>query len=64
MATRLQKDPFGKKVKIVLIEKDVTSRYLASQIGLTESTVCDVIYGRNRSEERKRRIADALNLLV
>lgn len=54
--------PFGKKVKIALIQNDMSNRDLARAMGCTESTVCDVIKGRNRCERRKEEITQILNL--
>lgn len=54
--------PFGKKVKIALIQNDMSNRDLARKLGCAESTVCDVLKGRNQCERRKDEIAQMLNI--
>lgn len=51
---------FGKRVKITMIQLGLTSKELARLMGCTESTVCDILKGRNRSEERKQTILELL----
>lgn len=53
---------FGKKVKHLLIEKNMTNKELAKRIGMAESTVCDVISGRNNREKTKQLIINALEM--
>ena len=50
------------KVKIRLMEENMTNRELARKIGMADSTVCDVIFGRNRRAETREIIAAALGL--
>ncbi len=52
---------FGKEVKISLITLGISSRELALELGYKESTLCDVLKGRNRSERRKEEIKEALD---
>ena len=54
--------PFGMQVKIKLLEQNMTNRDLARKIGMADSTVCDVIFGRNKRHETREIIADALNI--
>ena len=56
--------PFGMKVKIRLLEQNMTNRDLARKIGMADSTVCDVIFGRNRRQETQAIIAEALGMAV
>ena len=56
--------PFGMKVKIKLLEKNMTNRDLARKIGMADSTVCDVIFGRNKRQETQAIIAAALGMEV
>lgn len=53
---------FGTIVKIEMIKRNLTSRELARSVGIAESTLCDVLMGRNYSEESRRKIVEALNL--
>lgn len=53
---------FGAIVKIELIKQNLTSRELARNVGIAESTLCDILMGRNCSEESRRKIVKALNL--
>lgn len=54
--------PFGKRVKIKLLEENMTSRDLAQKAGVTDATVCDVIFGRNKKPETVQLIAEALGI--
>ena len=54
---------FGIRVKVKLLEKNMTSKELAEKIGMAESTICDVIFGRNNREQTKRTIANALEIV-
>ena len=54
--------PFGMKVKIKLLEQNMTNRDLARMIGMADSTVCDVIFGRNQRTKTQEVIAKALGL--
>ena len=56
--------PFGMKVKIRLLEQNMTNRDLAREIGMADSTVCDVIFGRNKRLETQEIIAAALGIVV
>lgn len=57
---RGKKTSFGKKVKMELIRRDMTSRELAKELGIAESTLCDVLAGRNKSEKTRKKIEEAL----
>jgi len=54
--------PFGKQVKIKMIEKNMTGKELAQMIGKADSTVCDVISGRNNRELTQWQIAQILGI--
>ncbi len=53
---------FGTIVKIEMLKQSLTSRELAREIGIAESTLCDVLMGRNYSIENRRKIVKALEL--
>ena len=55
-----RRSEFGILVKTELIRQGMTSRQLARAIGVADSTLCDVIAGRNKSEATKQRILDVL----
>lgn len=57
-----QRPFFGIAVKMELIKRGMTSRELAGRIGIADSTLCDVLAGRNTSNKTKEKIAKALNL--
>ncbi len=59
MNTR-RRSEFGVQVKIELVKLGMTSRELARAIGIADSTVCDVLAGRNTSEKTKKKICDVL----
>lgn len=60
---KTRRPAFGTVVKLELIKRDMTSRDLAREIGIADSTLCDVIMGRNRSEATRTKIIEALHLL-
>ncbi|MGL5437021.1 MAG: helix-turn-helix domain-containing protein [Lachnospiraceae bacterium] len=53
---------FGQEAKIAMIKLGLTNRELAYQLGYTESTLCDVLKGRNCSERRIKEMKRALEL--
>lgn len=53
---------FGKKIKIEMVNRGITSKELAQVVGYTESTLCDVLKGRNRSERRMKELAEVLGI--
>jgi len=57
-----RRTPFGMRVKIKLLEQNMTNRDLARMIGMADSTVCDVIFGRNRRTKTQEVIAKALGM--
>lgn len=54
--------PFGKQVKIKMIENNITGKELAQMIGKADSTVCDVISGRNNRKLTQWQIAQILGI--
>lgn len=56
--------PFGKQVKIALIDRGMTSKELAKELGFAPSTICDVIFGRNSYIETKEKIAAYLDIPI
>ena len=56
--------PFGKQVKIALMDRGMTSKELAKELGFSQSTICDVIFGRNSYIETKHKIAEYLDLTI
>ena len=62
MATRIPCTPFGKQMKIAMVEQGIPQQELARQLGLANSTVSDIIYGRNQCKKTKERIAETLGI--
>ena len=63
MSEESKKRPaFGMKVKMELIRLGKTSRQLAKEVGLTDSTICDVLAGRNTCERTKNEIERVLHM--
>ena len=54
--------PFGVKVKIALIQRNMSNKELAKKLGYSNSTISDVIFGRNCSERTKELIAEELGI--
>ena len=54
---------FGKQVKIAMLSMGMTSRQLAKALGYKESTLCDILKGRNRSYGRQVEITEMLQVL-
>ena len=55
-----KRSPFGMKVKMELIRLGKTSRQLAKEVGLADSTICDVLAGRNTCERTRNEIEQIL----
>lgn len=62
MANLKKTTPFGTKVKIALIEKNMSNKELAKKLGYSNSTISDVIFGRNCSMRTKELIAKELGI--
>lgn len=54
--------PFGKKVKIAMIQQGISGKELAKSLNLSSATICDLIYGRNTSEETKKKVKEQLGM--
>ena len=54
----------GLKIKIAMMEQNITGRELAIRIGKSEPTISEVISGRNKSEETKLLIMQELGMKV
>jgi len=50
----------AKKIKILLIQKDITQREIADRLGVTPGLVANVINGRHKSRRVKDGIARIL----
>lgn len=62
MADMKKCTPFGISMKIALIERGMTNQDLAKLIGYTNSTISDVMYGRNNSRATMELIAETLEI--
>ena len=62
MANLKKCTPFGMKVKIALIERNMSNKELAKKLGYSNSTISDVIFGRNCSGKTKELIARELGI--
>jgi len=51
-----------RKIRAMLVEEGITLASIARQMGLTKSTVCDVVTGGRQSRRVKRAVADALRM--
>ncbi len=51
---------FGKQVKTTMIKLNLNNKTLARMLGYPESTLCDILKGRNRSKWRE----DEINALL
>lgn len=51
---------FGKQAKIKMVLMNLSSRELAKKLGYKESTLCDVLKGRNRNNRRIEEIMETL----
>lgn len=61
--TNLKKcTPFGLRVKIELLKNNMTCQDLANRLGYTNSTISDVIFGRNKSKKTQQLIAEELGI--
>lgn len=55
---------FGVRVKIALIERNMSNKELAKKLGYSNSTISDVIFGRNSSSRTMELIARELGIEV
>ncbi|GEM_PF-3529220 len=51
-----------RKIRAMLVEEGITLASIARQMGLTKSTVCDVVTGGRQSRRVKRAVAEALKV--
>lgn len=51
---------YGKQVKIAMVSLGLSSRELARLLGYHEATLCDLLKGRNRNEERMAEVEAVL----
>lgn len=58
----IKRTPFGIEIKMELIRRGMTSRDFARSIGIAETTLCDVIAGRNNSVSTREKIVAGLEL--
>ena len=49
-------------MKIAMVEQDIPQQELAKRLGIANSTVSDIIYGRNQCEKTTERIAKTLGI--
>lgn len=50
----------GLQIKLKFIEKNIVAKDLAKKIGVSKSTISDVIYGKNRKKEIIDKILEGL----
>lgn len=53
---------FGKEVKIAMIKRGINNRELSQMIGCSDSTICDILKGRNCCKRRMKELADLFEL--
>ena len=53
---------FGKRMKIAMLEQNITQQELAERLGLAKSTISDVIHGRNFCRRTRERIKETLGM--
>lgn len=53
---------FGMKIRIEMLEQNVTVKELAARIGMSDATVCDVIAGANNKERTLALILQELGM--
>lgn len=51
---------FGKQVKMKMIMLNLNNRQMAKMLGYTESTLCDILKGRNQNSRRMTEIEEFL----
>lgn len=54
---------FGKKIKISMVNLNINNKELARELGYKESTLCDILKGRNRCEWRMIEILETISRL-
>jgi len=56
--------PAGLEIKMVMIQRNITVKELASRIQKSEATVCEVISGKNKSEKTRALIMKELDYVT
>lgn len=64
MSIKIPSTSFGKKVKIAMVEQEISQKDLAGKLGIAASTLSDVIYGRNFSVRTMECIAKELGIAI
>lgn len=57
-----QLTPLGMKIKMALVQKNMTSKELAQRIGRSEATISEVLCGKNKKKETQKLIMKELGL--
>lgn len=57
-----QPTPIGMMIRMEMFQQNVTVKELASRIGKSEATVCDVIAGANRNKQTRELILRELRM--
>lgn len=62
MRRRTELSAFGLRVKTEMMRQNLCVRDIAKAIGKSDSTVCEVISGKNRSKTTRKQILDVLDI--
>lgn len=62
VSIKIPSTSFGKKIKIAMVEQEISQKELAGKLGIASSTLSDVIYGRNFSIRTMEYIAKELGI--
>lgn len=62
MSNKIPIPSVGKRIKIAMVEQNLSQKELAETIGIAASTLNDVIFGRNSSVKTMERVVKELNL--
>ncbi|PFJ14953.1 transcriptional regulator [Bacillus cereus] len=53
---------FGMKVRIKLLESDISMRSFAKELGISVAYLSDILRGKRMAKEQKKRIAKTLGI--
>lgn len=53
---------FGKEVRKAMIDKDITSKQLAEELGISTAYLTEILRGTRKAKKQKKRIVDFLGL--
>ena len=58
----IQYSEFGLRARAIMLEKNITSKYIAKEIGIHQSYLCEILKGTRKGKAQKPKIAEILGM--